>query len=84
MLSSIIIQVIAQETMREKHQRSIIKTITWRVLGTLITTSVVYILTRKFVLSLSVGGLDATLKLVFYYLHERAWNEIKWGKMQNS
>ena len=65
--------------MKEKHQRSILKTITWRVLGTLITSVVVYIFTKKIVLSLSIGGLDATLKLLFYYLHERVWDKVQWG-----
>lgn len=65
--------------MKEKHQRSILKTITWRVLGTLITSVVVYIFTKKIVLSLSIGGLDATLKLLFYYLHERVWDKVQCG-----
>jgi uncharacterized membrane protein len=62
------------------RKRSVAKSITWRVLATLTTTTLVYIFTGEVGLSLSIGVLEATFKMLIYYLHERAWNKIKWGK----
>lgn len=66
--------------MKETHVRSILKGITWRIIATLTTVTLVFIFTRDITLSAQVGILDITLKLVFYYLHERGWNMIKWGR----
>jgi len=66
--------------MKEGHARSIVKTLIWRIIATLITVLVVFVLTKKVALSLEVGGIALVVKLIFYYLHERVWNNISWGK----
>lgn len=65
---------------KEKHSRSIAKAISWRVIATATTMVVVYIFTGNFLLTLGIGSLEATAKMLFYYMHERAWNEVSWGK----
>jgi uncharacterized membrane protein len=55
----------------------------WRIVATLTTMGIVFVITRKFVLMLEVGLLDIIAKLIFYYLHERAWGKIKWGKVEH-
>jgi uncharacterized membrane protein len=67
--------------MVEENKRSIGKTISWRIVATTTTMIVVYIFTGELLLSLGVGVVEASAKMVFYYLHERAWNKIKWGKV---
>ena len=64
----------------ENHKRSIIKTLTWRVLATVITTLVVYVFTREVVLAAGVGFADAMIKIFAYYSHERLWNRIDFGR----
>jgi len=66
--------------MTEKRRRSIIKTLSWRVVATLTTTVIVLIFTGELLLAISIGSLEAVSKLVLYYLHERAWARINWGK----
>mgnify|MGYP003999674413 CR=1 FL=1 len=66
--------------MNELHKRSVMKALTWRVIATLTTVSLVYIFTNELVLSLGVGAFDIIIKLLFYYFHERAWIKVKWGK----
>ena len=63
----------------ETSTRSIVKTITWRLLATLTTILLVFIFTRKVTLALEIGGLELVAKLIFYYFHERIWNKVKWG-----
>ncbi len=64
----------------ESHKRSITKTITWRIIATLVTFSIVYYFTREVVLSTSIGLADAIIKTVAYYSHERLWHKISYGK----
>ncbi len=69
----------------ESHFRSVIKTITWRVVASITTFSLAYFIfsqsncddvLRK---SSLVAGLEMILKLAFYYLHERAWQKVPLG-----
>ena len=64
----------------ESHKRSIVKALTWRVTATLVTTLVVYSLTREVVLAMSVGFVDAAIKILAYYSHERLWDRINFGR----
>ncbi len=65
--------------MRESHARSILKGITWRVIASATTMTVVYIVTGDLTLMASVGVVDILAKVFFYYLHERSWGKVKWG-----
>ena len=64
----------------ESKTRSIIKALSWRVLATLITTSLVFFFTGRVDLALWVGAFEAVVKMLFYFLHERAWNRISVGR----
>jgi len=64
----------------DTHARTVCKSLTWRVMAALITTGVSWLVTHRWTLALTVGGLDATIKLVVYYLHERAWERVKLGR----
>jgi len=67
---------------RESNGRSIVKTISWRLLATLTTAAIVYAFTGKLNIALAVGGIEVLLKLVLYYFHERTWNKISYGKKE--
>ena len=69
--------------MREYHKRSVVKAICWRAVATLTTMAVVFAFTRRGTLAIQVGAVEVVAKLVFYYLHERVWNCIGWGKLQH-
>lgn len=65
--------------MKDSWRKSLLKTLSWRVIATLITVSVVYIYTGEALLSFGIGAMDMLLKIVVYYLHERAWIKVNWG-----
>lgn len=67
---------------KETHARSVVKTISWRALATLTTISLVYIFIGDVSIALSVGGIEVILKMLVYFLHERAWDRIKFGKKE--
>ncbi len=54
--------------------RIIYKTLSWRVIGTLTTITLSYLLTGSSALAISLGVVDAIVKSFLYYLHERVWN----------
>jgi len=65
---------------QENIKRSIVKTISWRAVGTIATVIISYIITGTMALAFSIGGIELVSKMVLYFFHERAWNNIKWGK----
>ena len=64
----------------EKPLRSVLKALSWRVIGTLDTLVVSYILTGEIGLATSIASVDFLTKLLLYFLHERIWNKVNWGK----
>ena len=64
----------------EKPIRSIAKAFSWRVIGTIDTLIISYILTGEFSVAASIASIDFVTKMILYFFHERFWNLIKWGK----
>jgi uncharacterized membrane protein len=60
--------------------RSLAKAITYRLSGSIITGVIAYVVTRHTQLAVGVGFADVTCKLALYYLHERIWDQIGWGR----
>ena len=73
-------QSFNEDLSSEKPLRSIAKALSWRIVGTLDTLVVSYLVTDKIVLAASIATVDFLTKLVLYFFHERIWNKIKWGK----
>ena len=65
----------------ESNMRSIMKSITFRILATITTMILVYVFFRRLDLAAVIGGLEIVLKLVLYFFHERAWDRVSWGKI---
>ena len=59
--------------MHERHRRSIAKGISWRFFATLDTLILAYLFTGSIALAASIGGLEMITKVLWFYLHERAW-----------
>ena len=55
------------------YKRHILKTISWRVIGTLDTMILSWLITGSWKLGLTIGGVEVITKMVLYLLHERAW-----------
>lgn len=69
-----------EDSVGEKPIRSVAKALSWRVVGTLDTLAVSFILANDFTLAASIASVDFITKLILYFFHERAWNIVKWGK----
>lgn len=66
--------------MHEQKRRSILKAISWRIIGTLDTFLISFLITGKFKFAISISGIELLTKFSLYFMHERIWNRIKFGK----
>jgi uncharacterized membrane protein len=64
----------------ESTTRSLFKTITYRILIVVSTFIVTYLLTGHLKLSLTITIGANIINTVLYFIHERVWNQIGWGK----
>lgn len=64
----------------EKPIRSVVKALSWRLIGTLDTLVVSYMFTGEMTIATSIASIDFITKMALYFFHERIWNTIKWGK----
>lgn len=55
------------------YKRHILKTITWRIIGTLDTMIISWVITGSWKWGLAIGGIEVFTKMILYYFHERAW-----------
>lgn len=70
--------------MSEKSYRSIVKSVSWRTIGTIDTILISYIITGKPGLAFSIGGIEVFSKMALYYFHERTWNRIGFGRIKKA
>lgn len=61
-------------------KRSIVKTLSWRIIGTLDTFLIAYLITGTTDQAITIGGIELITKMALYFFHERTWNKIQWGK----
>ena len=59
--------------------RHIAKTITWRVVGTIDTIIIGWLVSGDPRIGLSIGGIEVFTKMILYYFHERTWYKINFG-----
>lgn len=64
----------------ESHTRSIAKAMSYRILGSLSTAMIFLVLTGDWKMSAAAGASDTVVKLALYFLHERIWNHISFGR----
>ena len=68
------------DVLDEKPLRSVVKSLSWRTIGTLDTIVISWLVTGKLDLAFSIGGIELITKMILYFFHERIWNAIQWGK----
>ncbi len=59
--------------------RSFIKSISWRVVGTLDTMCLGWLVSGSPIVGLKIGGLEVITKMILYYFHERLWLKSSYG-----
>lgn len=65
--------------MTETKQRSFVKAITWRIIGTGTAAVIISLGTGDAETGMTLAALDAMINTVLFYFHERGWSTINWG-----
>jgi uncharacterized membrane protein len=65
----------------ETRRRSVAKAISWRIFAAIITTCVALAMTGQLEFAAKIGLIDTAVKLLIYFLHERVWNKIDYGRV---
>ncbi len=66
----------------EKGYRSVVKTISWRAVGTIDTIIISWIIVGDFRFAVSIGGVELFTKMFLYYFHERLWARSNFGRVR--
>tara|TARA_B100000963_G_scaffold158208_2_gene137723 strand:+ start:838 stop:1059 length:222 start_codon:yes stop_codon:yes gene_type:complete len=61
------------------RKRHILKTFTWRIVGTIDTILLGWVISGDVTIGLTVGGFELFTKMILYYLHERIWYKSDFG-----
>jgi uncharacterized membrane protein len=64
----------------ETHTRSVLKAISWRTLGTFDTFAISWFFTGQVHIAGSIAAFEIITKIAWYYLHERVWAAVHWGR----
>jgi uncharacterized membrane protein len=67
---------------KESHLRSILKTVSWRIIATSTTIAIAYFVFDDINRAIQVGGIEFFAKMIIYYFHERAWQVIPRGRVR--
>lgn len=68
--------------LKESRLRSVLKSLSYRVIGTITTSLLAWFVTGELSVALTIGALEPIVKMAVYYLHERAWQQVPRGTVR--
>jgi uncharacterized membrane protein len=70
--------------MADKHYRSLIKAVSWRLTGSVDTLIISFLITRQIKWALTISGVELFTKIGLYYVHERVWENLSFGRLKEA
>jgi uncharacterized membrane protein len=67
----------------ETKTRSLLKSVSYRVFASIVTALLIFSFTGKLLLAVGLGVLDSVVKLLVFFLHERMWMAIPFGRIKH-
>jgi uncharacterized membrane protein len=68
---------------RESRLRSLLKAVSYRIIGTVTTATLTFVVTGSMRAALTMGFIEPVVKMLIYYLHERAWQLVPRGTIRH-
>ena len=68
-----------KSSLKDHRKRHIIKTFSWRIIGTIDTYIFGFLLTGNPVVGLKIGVFETLSKMILYYFHEKIWYKFNFG-----
>lgn len=69
-------KLFASKPGKDSNAKSLLKSISWRIVGTIDTIIISYFVTGQLVMAISIGSVEVFSKIILYYFHERAWESV--------
>jgi len=60
--------------------RSLVKSITWRIMGISVLATITWVITSSWIHTTSITAAFNMIQVILYYFHERLWEKTNWGK----
>jgi uncharacterized membrane protein len=67
--------------MADKHYRSLVKAVSWRITGSIDTMIISFLITGKLKWALTISGVELFTKIGLFYAHERVWEKLAFGRV---
>lgn len=67
---------------KETNNRSVVKSVTFRILVVVADLIIIYAITKKADVTVVVIVATNIASTILYFLHERIWNDVSWGKQK--
>jgi uncharacterized membrane protein len=67
--------------MADKHYRSLVKAVSWRLTGSVDTMIISYLITGQIRWALTISGVELFTKIGLFYVHERIWEKLPFGRV---
>lgn len=64
----------------DAHWRSFAKAVSWRITGSIDTMILSYLITGSLKIAGTIASVEVITKIFIFYVHERIWTMIPWGK----
>ena len=68
--------------MADQHYRSLVKAVSWRLTGSMDTLIITFLITGKLKWAFTISGVELFTKIGLYYLHERIWENLSFGRVK--
>ena len=66
--------------MLDNRRRSLVKSITYRIIAFIVLMIITWYVTANLAQTTFISVTFQTIQLILYYIHERVWEKIVWGK----
>ena len=70
--------------MADKHYRSLVKAVSWRITGSIDTMIISFLITGRLKWALTISGVELFTKIGLYYVHERIWEKVTLGRIHEA
>jgi uncharacterized membrane protein len=66
--------------MKDTAWRSVAKTLSWRITGSGATFLIAWLIAGNFAMAGTIAIIQLVANTVLYFVHERIWNQVRWGR----
>lgn len=67
--------------MSDTNKRSLVKTVSWRLTGSGATFLISWLIAGNLAIAGTIAVIQLISNTILYYIHERIWNKVKWGRI---